>query len=96
MYAFFSDLVEFLNLELPRFYYLNEDERKYFVKMNKRSFKRKISIFRFYNYYYLLSLPKKNERYYVSRNEDYKQFKQHIKELKSFMKNNYGLILNFY
>ena len=95
MYSvFFSDLVEFLDYDIPRFYYLNEEQRKQLLKAKKDLFKKKIPILQFFKYYYHMSLPKRVNTF-VNTDPTYKEFKEHIKNLKSFMKNKYGLILNF-
>ena len=92
--VFFSDLVEFLDYDIPRFYYLNEEQRKQLLKAKKDLFKKKIPILQFFKYYYHMSLPKRVNTF-VNTDPTYKEFKEHIKNLKSFMKNKYGLILNF-
>ena len=92
--VFFSDLVEFLDYDIPRFYYLNEEQRKQLLNVNKDLFKKKIPILQFFKYYYHMSLPKRVNTF-VNTDPTYKEFKEYVKNLKSFMKNKYGLILNF-
>ena len=102
--VFFSDLVEFLDgtpclgssslYDIPRFYYLNEEQRKQLLKANKDLFKKKISILQFFKYYYHMSLPKRVNTF-INTDPTYKEFKEHVKNLKSFMKNKYGINLNF-
>ena len=95
MYSvFFSDLVEFLNLDLPRFYYLNEEQRKELLNVNKDLFKKKIPIIQFFKYYYHVMLPKKVNTF-VKTDSTYKEFIDHITNLKTFMKNKYGINLKF-
>ena len=41
-----------------------------------------------------MTLPKRVNTF-VNTDPTYKEFKEYVKNLKSFMKNKYGLILNF-
>ena len=95
MLVFFSDLVEFLDYDIPRFYYLNEEQRKQLLNANKDLFKKKIPILQFFKYYYHMSLPKRVNTF-VNTDSTYKEFKEHIENLKSFMKNKYDINLKFY